>query len=397
MTTPAPRPTNVRARRLAELFPLLADLTLAGPPAADVLVTGVTHASRAVRPGDLYAGLPGSRVHGAAFSRQAATAGAVAVLTDAAGVAEAAPSGLPVLVVASPRERLGAVASWAYGDPTAALRLLGVTGTNGKTTVAYLVEAGLRAEGVPTGLVGTVETRVAGRAVPSVRTTPEATDLQALFAAMVERGVRAAAMEVSSHALALHRVEATRFAGAAFTNLSQDHLDFHGTMEDYFAAKASLFTPGRAGVALVGVDDRWGRRLAASLPHAVTYGVGAPDADWRATQVAAGPAGTSFRVRGPAGQDVPAAVRLPGAFNVANALAAIALLASTGTPLAAAVEGVAGLPGVPGRMERVDAGQPFLALVDYAHTPEAVDRLLAAVRALVRGRVVVVLGCGGDR
>lgn len=369
-----------------------------------LILSGVTLDSRQVQPGDLYAALPGAHVHGATFAEQAVRSGASAVLTDPAGAAligDALPA--PVVTVDEPRAVLGEVAAAIYGDPTRHLTLLAVTGTNGKTTVAHLLEAGLAAAGHRTGLIGTVQTRIADAVVASVRTTPEAPDLQALFAAMRERGVDAAAMEVSSHALALHRVDGCRFAGAAFTNLSQDHLDFHAGLEDYFEAKASLFDPKRGllapgpGRAVVSADDEYGRRLALRHPEAVTFGLAA-DADWRAIDVRCGPAGSDFAVLAPgAGEAVRAHVGLPGSFNVSNALCALALLRQTGTDLQAALEGVAGLAGVPGRMERIDAGQPFLALVDYAHTPAAVASLLQTVRALVPGRLLLVLGCGGDR
>jgi UDP-N-acetylmuramoyl-L-alanyl-D-glutamate--2,6-diaminopimelate ligase len=389
--------------RLAELLERRGG-SLAGAGPANVVISGVTLDSRQVQPGDLYAALPGAHAHGAQFVAQAARGGAAAVLTDPAGadVIGAQPS-VPLLIVEEPRAVLGDVAAAIYGDPTRALSLLGVTGTNGKTTVAYLLEAGLAAAGHRTGLVGTVQTRIADAVVPSVRTTPEAPDLQALFATMRERGVDAAAMEVSSHALALHRVDGCRFAGAAFTNLSQDHLDFHESLEDYFEAKASLFDPKRgflpkgAGHAVVSADDDYGRRLALRHQGAVTFGL-ATDADWRAVDVRLGPAGSDFGVLAPgAGDAVRAHVSLPGAFNVSNALCAVALLVQTGTDLDAALDGVAHLAGVPGRMERIDAGQPFLALVDYAHTPAAVTSLLQTVRELVAGRLIVVLGCGGDR
>jgi UDP-N-acetylmuramoyl-L-alanyl-D-glutamate--2,6-diaminopimelate ligase len=364
------------------------------PPVPDAVVTGVASDSRAVRPGDLYAALPGTCHHGAQFAAAAAAAGAVAALTDHAGVPPVAAAGLPALVVADPRAVLGPLSAAVYDEPARRLLLLGVTGTNGKTTVCYLLDAGLRAAGHVTGLVGTVETRVGDLVAPSARTTPEAPDLQALFAVMREHAVTAAAMEVSSHALALRRVDGTAYAAAAFTNLSRDHLDFHRDLPDYFAAKARLFTPAFTRVGVVNVDDPWGRRLVASAPVPVTtYGTGG---DWRVADVASGPAGSTFRVRG-SGVDVAARVRLPGVFNVTNALAAVSTLVAAGVPVEAAVEGVGGLAGIPGRMERVDAGQPFLAVVDYAHTPEAVAALLAALRAVTDGRLVIVLGCGGDR
>jgi UDP-N-acetylmuramoyl-L-alanyl-D-glutamate--2,6-diaminopimelate ligase len=363
---------------------------------ADVVLHGVTHDSRAIRPGDLYAALPGAHAHGARFAAAAVAAGAVAVLTDPAGAALAGPLGVPTLITADPRCDLAGVADWLYGRPSRRLTLLGVTGTNGKTTSAFLLDAGLRAAGHRTGLLGTVETRIGAERLGSVRTTPESADLQALFAVMVERGITAAAMEVSSHALAQHRVDGLRFAGALFTNLTQDHLDFHPTMRDYFEAKASLFTPDRTAVAVVGTDGEWGRELAARTPGSVTFALDRL-ADWTVVDLDARPDGSTFVARGPDGVAVPVRVRLPGRFNVANALGALALLVQVGVAPSDAAAGIGALTGVPGRMERVDVGQPFLALVDYAHTPDAVETLLGAVRELATGRVIVVLGCGGDR
>jgi UDP-N-acetylmuramoyl-L-alanyl-D-glutamate--2,6-diaminopimelate ligase len=361
-------------------------------------LSGVALDSRAVVPGDLYAALPGSRSHGADFCAQAAAGGAVAVLTDEAGRARAVDSGLPVLVVPDPRSVLGEVAAWVYGRPGEQLLLLGITGTNGKTTTAYLAEAGLRAAGHRTGLLGTVQTRVGDEVTDSARTTPEAPEVQALLALMVERGCTAAVMEVSSHALSLGRVDGLVFDVAVFTNLSQDHLDFHRTIEEYYQAKASLFTPQRARTAVLDVDDEHGRRLAAQAPvPVVTCSSHGAAADWQAQDVRTGPDGSTFTVLGPSGERTSVTVHLPGAFNVANALCAVVALAQAGVPLPAAAAGVAAVTGVPGRMEPVRAGQPYLALVDYAHTPEAVTTLLASVRQLVPGRVLLVLGCGGDR
>ena len=357
-------------------------------------VTGCTHDSRAVQPGDLYAALPGARVHGANFLQQAVQSGAVAVLTDEEGAAQASSYDLVVIVADSPRDVLGKVASWVHGDPSAELLVLGVTGTNGKTTTAFLIEAGLRAAGRRTALLGTVVTRIGDDEVASVRTTPEATDLHAFFAVMREREVDAVAMEVSSHALALGRVDGVHFDTVVFTNLSQDHLDFHPSMEAYYQAKASLFAPDRTGRGVVCVDDASGRRLAASASIPITtYGEGG---EWSALEADLRTDGSTFRLVGPT-LDEPASVRLPGAFNVSNTVGALACLLTAGVDVDDAVHGVAELPGVPGRMELVDVGQGFTALVDYAHTPDAVETLLRTLQAVTPGRVLVVLGCGGER
>jgi UDP-N-acetylmuramoyl-L-alanyl-D-glutamate--2,6-diaminopimelate ligase len=398
-----PRPV-VPPRPLGDLA---ARLGLAEDRGRDgVALTGVTLDSRAVQPGDLYAALPGSHVHGADYCPQAVAAGAAAVLTDADGRARAVAAGLPeaaVIVVDDPRAVLGDVAAWVYGDPGERLLLVGITGTNGKTTTAYLVDAGLRAAGHTTGLLGTVQTRVADEVTDSARTTPEAPDVQALLALMVERGCTAAVLEVSSHALALGRVDGVLFDVAVFTNLSQDHLDFHRTLGEYFAAKARLFTPRYARAAVVDVDDAYGRELltVSSVPTRTCSTHRSPDgrvADWQALDVRVTTGGSSFTVHGPAGDRVDVTLQMPGEFNVANATCALAALATVGVPLEVAARGVSGLVGVPGRMEPVDAGQPYLALVDYAHTPDAVTTLLDTARALAGGsRVIVVLGCGGDR
>jgi len=396
------RPDHVPALRLAGLAALLglrpADPLPDHAGAAPVL-TGVTHDSRAVRPGDLYAALPGSSVHGAQFCAAAAASGAVAVLTDPSGRAMAIASGLPVFVVAEPRARLGEVAAWIYGNPSDRLLLIGVTGTAGKSTTSYLLESGLRAAGYRTGLIGGVQTRIGETAQTSTLTTPEATDLQGLLAAMVERRIGAVAMEVSSHALAFGRVAGTHYDVAVFTNLSQDHLDFHASMDDYFAAKAELFTPKYARAGVVNIDDAHGRELAAtaSIPVTTFSAEGRRSADWRAVDVRSGADGSTFRVIGPGGVEADAAVALPGEFNVANALGAIVALVEAGAGLADAVAGVATCPGPPGRLERVERGQDFSVLVDYAHKPGAVEALLTVMRDVTQGSLVIVLGCGGDR
>ncbi|HEV3169921.1 MAG TPA: UDP-N-acetylmuramoyl-L-alanyl-D-glutamate--2,6-diaminopimelate ligase [Actinocrinis sp.] len=398
-----PRPGTTVPRALEELAEAVPAARITGPAdAAKALVTGFTHDSRAVRPGDLYAAMPGAAVHGAQFAPQAAQAGAAAILADESGAERAAATGLPVLLVPEVRPALGPIAARVYGEPASALLMLGVTGTNGKTTTTYLIDGGLRAAGLRTGLIGTVETRIADRVVKSVRTTPEAPDLQALLAVMREDGVGAVAMEVSSHALAYGRTAGIRYRVAAFTNLTQDHLDFHADFEDYFETKAKLFTPEYTGFAVLNADDAHGRRLiervaAIGLPHWTFSAEGAPGADWRALDVRLGPDGTRFTLVGPDGARREAEVALPGEFNVENAVAAVACLVAAGIDPDTAIAGVASVPGVPGRMQRVDAGQPYLAVVDYAHTPDAIETLLSAVRPVTSGTLRIVVGCGGDR
>jgi UDP-N-acetylmuramoyl-L-alanyl-D-glutamate--2,6-diaminopimelate ligase len=392
---PVPRPLS----GLAELLGVGRAESIGSDPGR---LSGVTLDSRGVQPGDLYAALPGARTHGAAYAEQAVAAGAVAILTDPDGRDRAARAGVPVFVVSNPRDRLGDISCWIYGDPSTRMTIVGVTGTSGKTTSSYLIEAGLRAAGHTTALVGGVEIRIGAERVASALTTPEAPDLQALLAVAAERGVTAAAMEVSSHSLALGRVAGTRYDVALFTNLSQDHLDFHAGFEDYFRAKAKLFTPAYSAVGVVNVADRYGRRLVAeaSVPI-VTFcadpASGAyPQADWQAADVRCGADGSTFRVLGPGGVEADASVTLPGAFNVANALGAIVALVEAGVDLADAVLGVASCPGVPGRLQRVPGGPPD-AFVDYSHKPGAVEAVLAALGPVTSGELIVVLGCGGDR
>ena len=360
------------------------------------VVTGVSLSSRRIRRGDLYAALPGQRAHGIDFVADAVAAGAVAVLTDPAG-ADRLPD-VPALVVPEPRRVLGRLAAHVYGDPASTLKLVGITGTQGKTTATRLAEGGLQTAGITAAVVGTVGTRIAGEDVKTALTTPEAPDLHGLFALMVERGVAACAMEVSSHALVMGRVDGVVFDVAVFTNLGRDHLDFHHDVEDYYAAKASLFTPERARRALVNVDDAHGRRLATETTLPVrTFSSGGADADWRATDIELTATGSRFVVRGPEGVEVAAGVALPGDFNVSNALAAVAACAEVGFDPAAVAQGIAAGAGVPGRLERIEAGQDFVVVVDYAHKPDAVEAALGSLRPLTTGRLIVVLGAGGER
>jgi UDP-N-acetylmuramoyl-L-alanyl-D-glutamate--2,6-diaminopimelate ligase len=392
------RPTKPAQTLLRDVVEWLGDRLVDAPSGLDTVLTGVTISSLRVQAGDLYVAPAGSRGHGATYARQAVRDGAVAVLTDPEGAVLCADAGVPVLVVDRPRAVVGDLAARLYGNPAQRLRMVAVTGTQGKTTTTRLAEAALSAAGVRSAVVGTVGTRVGGVDVKTSLTTPEAPDLHALFAVMVERGVHVCAMEVSSHALVMGRVDGVVFDVACFTNLGRDHLDFHADVEEYFAAKASLFTPERSRLGLVNVDDEHGRRLVAEATVPVrTFSVAGADADWLAEDVVLEPSGSSFTVRPPSGPSFEARVPLTGDFNVANALCAIAAVGEAGFD-AAAVGGAMGTSGgVPGRLEQVDAGQGFLAVVDYAHKPDAVTAALHALRPLTRGRLVVVLGAGGDR
>jgi UDP-N-acetylmuramoyl-L-alanyl-D-glutamate--2,6-diaminopimelate ligase len=363
-----------------------------------VVPRGVTLDSRRVAAGDLYAALPGSHAHGADFVAEAAARGAVGVLTDPAGEQRALASGLPLLVAPRPRAVLGSISSAVYGYPDRDLVLLGVTGTQGKTTSTRLVEGAWLGMGVRAGVIGTLGTRVGGVDVPSALTTPEASDLHRLFATMRDDHVTHCAMEVSSHALVMGRVDGVVFDIVAFTNLGRDHLDFHADLEDYYQAKAGLFVPERARRAIVSIDDEHGRRLARSAQIPVTtVSLSDASADWYVTGIAARPFGSIFTVVGPDGHGVPASVPLPGRFNVSNALVALVAMTQLGAPLEVAVSALARAPGIPGRLERVDAGQGFLAVVDYAHKPDALEALLTSVQDGTSGRVILVLGAGGDR
>ncbi|WP_229075780.1 UDP-N-acetylmuramoyl-L-alanyl-D-glutamate--2,6-diaminopimelate ligase [Actinoplanes sp. DH11] len=389
-----PRPENVTPLPLRQL----AELVNAEWADGDTDVTGVTHSSGAVRPGDLYAALPGANRHGAEFIPAAATAGAAAVLTDPAGRAAAREAGLPVLVVDDPRAVLGAASAAIYGEPSRRLTMIGITGTAGKTSTSYLVEAGLRAAGLVTGLVGTVETRLGDLVVKSVRTTPEATDLQAILASGVERGVSAVVMEVSSHALVMGRADGIRFAASGYTNFGQDHLDFHPSSEEYFEAKARLFD-GRSAVEVLNHDDAEVMRLRRA--GTITYSAsGDTGATWWATDVRPAAYGQTFTAHGPGGLTVETGVALPGLHNVANALLALALLTGAGIEPSTAAAGIKGCRGVPGRLEQVDAPGDVLGVVDYAHKPNAIVAALAALRELATGRggrLICVIGAGGDR
>jgi len=381
----------------------LTNCELVDEAAGAVLVTGITHDSRAVAQGDLYAALPGFNTHGGEFVIGARDAGAVAILTDALGRDRAVAAGLPVLVIDDPRSIVGALAAEIYGHPSRSMRVVGITGTNGKTTTSYLLDAAFRSAGFKTGVIGTVGTRIGDEVIPTARTTPEATDVHALLAVMRERGVDAVSMEVSSHALRLGRVDGVTFAAVGFTNLTEDHLDFHDGMDDYFEAKATLFSSTRARTAAICIEDQWGalmvERARAEGLDVTTFALDGA-ADWNVEGVASLPGGSHVDAVGPTSERVSFIVHLPGSFNATNALGALALATLAGVQPDVAVRGISACGGVPGRMERVldpEPGRGLIVLVDYAHTPDAVQRAITAAREGLTGRIIVVLGAGGDR
>ncbi|MCP9491101.1 MAG: UDP-N-acetylmuramoyl-L-alanyl-D-glutamate--2,6-diaminopimelate ligase [Solirubrobacteraceae bacterium MAG38_C4-C5] len=366
--------------------------------APPVEVAGLAYDSRQVRPGDAFFCVRGFTRDGHDLAPDAVAAGAGALVVD-----HPLGLGVPEVVVDDVRAAMAPAAARLHGDPTAALRVVGITGTNGKTTTAYLVRALLAGAAHATGLLGTVTSVVGGVEAPAIRTTPEAIDLQGTFARMLAAGDTHCVMEVSSHALELHRADAIHWAVAVFTNLTQDHLDFHPDMEAYFAAKRRLFTAAVSGgsgtssagpgVAVVNVDDPYGARLARELGEGVvTVGLDDAEAQVRATDVRFDLHGSTFRLDG-----VELSSPLPGRFNVLNVLCAVAAVRALGVDDAAIAAALPGAGRVPGRFEPVDEGQPFAVLVDYAHTPDSLDNVLRAARPLARGAVWCVFGCGGDR
>jgi UDP-N-acetylmuramoyl-L-alanyl-D-glutamate--2,6-diaminopimelate ligase len=356
---------------------------LMGRGAPEVEISALAYASDSVTPGALFFCVPGFTRDGHDFASDAVERGAAALVTQ-----RSLDLGVPEVVVDDVRAAMGPAAARFYGDPTAQLDVVGITGTNGKTTTAFLVRHLLEAAGRQTGLLGTVKRVVGGVEEDVERTTPEAIDLEATFKRMLDGGDQAVAMEVSSHAIELGRVSGIRFAVKVFTNLTQDHLDFHGTMEAYYAAKRKLFD--EPGIAVVNVDDENGRRIAAEV-DAVTFGID-HDADYRARDVEFDFAGSRFTLDTPEGSLVVESP-LPGPFNVLNVLGAIAAVRSLGVDHIS----LEGFERVPGRFEPVDEGQEFGVLVDYAHTPDSLENVLRTARELTRGRLHVVFGAGGDR
>jgi len=383
--------------QLSELSGLMLTATMVGP---DIRIEGLETDSRKAKPGDAFICLPGHTVDGHDYAASAVERGAVALVAE-----RRLPIDVPHIIVKDCRHAMAVMADHYYGHPSRRLAAIGVTGTNGKTTTTYLIERILQDGGRKPGVIGTIERRYDGRTFPMSGTTPEALELQRYLADMAEAGVTHCAMEVSSHALEQGRVKGTRFRTAVFTNLTQDHLDYHGTMERYRAAKELLFArlgneyaldAADRSYAVVNRDDEASPFfIRASAAEVITYGID-NEADVRATDIRITARGTSFRVATFAGS-CGIELRMVGKFNVYNALAALAAALIEGVPLAIAKASLEAIPGVPGRVEAVDAGQPFAVVVDYAHTPDGLDNVLRAVKEFAEKRIICVFGCGGDR
>jgi UDP-N-acetylmuramoyl-L-alanyl-D-glutamate--2,6-diaminopimelate ligase len=381
-------------KRTVESVAAIANATLTGN--ASTVISGLSLNSNAIQEGDLFIALPGENAHGADFAADAISRGAVAVLTDEDGAHKI--SGVPLIVSSNPRRAAGVISAWFYSEPMRDLYSVGVTGTNGKTTVTTLLHQIMSAAGRESGLIGTVETRIGDEVVTSKRTTPESSDLQALSAIMRERHMRNLVMEVSSHAIALERIRGSHFSVVAFTNLSQDHLDFHKTMDDYFAAKSKLFTFEFADLAVINVDDAYGVQLASSTELPVmTVSRHDHNATWHYVSITRDYVGAHVAIRGSAGILIEGKVHLHGGYNFDNLLMAVAIATESGIDPIDIATILPQLTGAAGRLEAVRLGQNFTALVDYAHSPDAVARVLETAHEISDGRVIAVLGCGGDR
>lgn len=397
------RPTHSHPRALTQLVQAFSLSVAVGASIEALSVTGVTIASNDARPGDLFVALPGAHAHGARFAEAAVAAGAVAVLTDTAGADIAAGCSAPVLVVENVRAHLGAIAAWVYDTAELGIPTFGVTGTNGKTSVVYLLTALLKQLGVSSGLSSTAERRIGDEAITSGLTTPEASELHGLLAVMNERKVGAVALEVSAQALSRHRVDGVHFDVVGYTNLSHDHFDDYTSFEEYFEAKAQLFTPERAGRGVVLVDDAWGRRLAtqAKIPVSIVTMAGEGDADWQCAITQQSPRSVSFVMTNRDGRSLRVSVPVVGAFMAANAAVAIAMLVEAGyhvEDIAQVLDRDGGIDVyIPGRGEIVSGDNGPVVYVDYGHTPDAFKGLLETLREVTDGRVFMVFGADGDR
>jgi len=391
------RPLTQSQRSLASLASTVgAQTDVSVSELEKIAVTGISSSSSDIEPGDLFCAFAGAKVHGATFAKDAITSGAVAILTDAEGAALV--KDMPTLIVGNPRKSAAILSSWFFGEPMRDLFTIGITGTNGKTTVSTLCHQIFQSAGQESGLIGTVETRIGNEVLASTRTTPEAAELQSLVATMRERHCRNLVMEVSSHAIALERIRGSYFAAVGFTNLSQDHLDFHADMQDYFATKSKLFTYEYADHAFINIDDSYGQILAEKTELPVqTISRFNENATWHYTRIEEGITHSDISIRGVGGVLIDSRTTLRGGFNFDNLLMAVAMCVESGIDPMDIQTLIPHLVGAAGRLETVSLGQNFTALVDYAHSPDAVARVLAAVREMTEKRVIAVLGCGGDR
>ena len=379
------RPAKVDGKNLSSFDPKLFN--------SDVVITGVSINASEVKSGDLFIALPGKKTHGMNFIDQAISNGAVAVLSD-----RKIGSKIPVFIDPSPRNLVGSISDWAYNKPFSKLEAVGITGTNGKTTTSNLVKQLWELNNINSGLIGTLGVEIGEEKIAGVRTTPEADELQALAAVMVERGNTHLAMEVSSIAIDQGRINSAKYKVVAFSNLTQDHLDYHKSMDQYFDAKAKLFTPEFAQNAVINIDDQYGQKLykMSKLPSK-TVSRSDKSADWYYSKIESLSDGYKVEISGKSGQIISGSFPLIGEHNLDNLLLAVACVSICGLTDMQITNSISKLKSVPGRLEIISAGQSFSAVVDYAHTPDAVSRVLKSVRSFTSGRVIGILGCGGDR
>ena len=358
-----------------------------------VVISGVSINAQKVVPGDLFIAFAGANTHGISYLQQAISNGAVAVLSD-----KKIETSIPSFIYPNPREIVGSISAWLYGHPFKSLKAIGITGTNGKTTTANLVKQIWQLNSIKSGLIGTLGVEIADEKLESARTTPEADDLQAIAAAMVEQGGKNLAMEVSSHAIDQGRIKGAKYDVVAFSNLTQDHLDYHLSMENYFQAKANLFASEYAKAAVINIDDSYGMKLSKQVKiPVVTVSRKDSSADWYLTTAEIKNGMYQVVIKNISGESLSENFALLGAYNLDNLLLAVAIVNSAGLSLDKIAPTISKLQSVPGRLESVNAGQKFTALVDYAHTPDAVERVIATVKSVTSGKIIGVLGCGGDR
>ena len=358
-----------------------------------VVISGVSINAQKVLPGDLFIAFAGAKTHGISYLEQAISNGAVAVLSD-----KKIEGSIPSFIHPKPREIVGAISAWLYGHPFESMKAIGITGTNGKTTTANLVKQIWQLNSITSGLIGTLGIEIADEKLESARTTPEADDLQAVAAAMVEHGCKNLVMEVSSHAIDQGRIKGAKYEVVAFSNLTQDHLDYHLNMENYFQAKANLFTSEYAKVAVINVDDSYGKKLSQQVKIPVaTVSRKDTNADLYLAKAEINNGTYQVEIKSKTGVILSENFALIGDYNLDNLLLAVAIVNSAGLSLDKIAPTISKLKSVPGRLESINTGQKFTALVDYAHTPDAVERVIATVKTATNGKIIGVLGCGGDR